>query len=58
MSQTARIKPFKLKDPKTGYSIEVEVTPQYSILSINDRHYYFKKETGEFDGTSFEIKEN
>jgi hypothetical protein len=58
MKDIAHIKPFSLNDPKTGHLIEVKVTSRYSILSINDRHYYFKKETGEFDGTSFEMKEN
>jgi len=49
----AYIKPFEYKDSLTGRSIAIRTTPQYSILSIDDRKYYFIKETGQFDGTSF-----
>lgn len=56
--EAAQIRPFKLQDKLTGQKIEIKTTPYYSILSINSREYYFTKETGEFDGTSFQVKEN
>jgi len=45
------IKPFEYKDMITGNRIRIEVSPYYSKLIINNRVYYFIKETGEFDGT-------
>ena len=45
----AIIKPFEHED------VAVTISPYYSILSINGKNYYFIKETGEFDGTLFDI---
>jgi len=55
--EVAQIRPFKYQDKLTGQKIEIKTTPYYSILSISNREYYFIKETGEFDGTSFQPKE-
>jgi hypothetical protein len=52
MMKLVSIKPFEFKDSSTGNLIKVSVSPQYSILSINNRSYYFLPETGEFDGVS------
>jgi hypothetical protein len=56
--KVVQIKPFKFQDKLTGQKIEIRATPYYSMLSIDSRKYYFIKETGEFDGTSFQVKEN
>ena len=56
-AETVKIKPFEYEDLVTGYKIRIEVTPYYFKLIIDDRTYYFKRESGEFDGTSFPIKE-
>jgi hypothetical protein len=48
----ATIKPFRFKERLTGNTIKVSVSPFYSLLSVNDRTYYFMPKTGEFDGTS------
>lgn len=56
--EIAQIRPFKLQDKLTGQKIEIKTTPYYSILSIDGREYYFIKETGKFDGTSFQPKED
>ncbi len=55
--EMAQIEPFRLHDELTGHIIEVRVSPYYSIPSVDERHYYFKRETGEFDGDSFTPKE-
>ena len=46
------IKPWGYEDPETGDKVAVSVSPHYSKLTINDREYYFIRETGEFDGTA------
>ena len=43
--------PWELDDRLTGNRVKIEVSPQYSELQINNRHYYFHRETGNFDGT-------
>ena len=53
----AVIQPFKLNDKKTGNIIEVKRTPNYSILLINERSFYFDLKTGEFDGVSADINQ-
>ncbi len=50
MSEMAVIKPFDHEDPETGDRITVSVSERYSKLTINDREYYFIRETGKFDG--------
>ena len=51
-TELAVIKPFECVDKLTGDKISIRVSPFYTILSINQREYYFLPETGEFDGTS------
>lgn len=51
----ALIKPFELHDAVTGDKIKLTTSPQYSVLSINDRSYYFFRETGKLDGTSVDL---
>lgn len=38
---TAVIAPFELHDAVTGDKVKLTVSPQYSVLSIDDRSYYF-----------------
>lgn len=49
---TATIRPFCYKDDVTGETISVTISPEYSILTVGDREYYFKRESGAFDGTA------
>lgn len=51
----AMIEPFKLQDEVTGVKIKLIVSPLYSVLSINDRSYYFYRENGKLDGTSTDL---
>ena len=46
----ALIQPFEYMDEETGNRISVSVSPYYSKLTINNRDYFFVRETGEFDG--------
>jgi hypothetical protein len=54
---TAVIRPFVHRDEITGQTVTVTISPQYSILKVGDREYYFKRESGEFDGTSISAPE-
>lgn len=56
-TELARIKQFKYDDKLTGHKITIQVSPYYSKLFVDDRIYYFNKETGEFDGTSIPTRE-
>lgn len=52
MSESAIMKPVEIDDSVTGNLVRVELSPFYSILKVNERCYYFSRETGEYDGTS------
>jgi hypothetical protein len=49
---TAVIRPFSHKDGVTGQTVSVTISPQYSILRVGNREYYFMRESGAFDGTA------
>lgn len=55
MEELAQIKPLVYQDRVTGDSVEISVSSHYSILRINERYYYFTKETGELDGTGRDV---
>lgn len=50
-AEFAMIAPFEYADPETGDLIAVSSSPLYSKIRVNDKEYYFIRETGEFDGT-------
>lgn len=52
MIELAFIEPFAYSDPETGDKIAVSVTDFYTKLSVNDREYYFVRESGTFDGAA------
>ena len=54
--EVAVIKPMSYDDPETGNRITISVSPFYSKVTVNDREYYFIRETGEFDGTGWPHK--
>jgi len=56
-AELAKIKPFEYEDALTGHKIAVKVSPFFYTLHIDDRVYYFTKETGELDGTSIPMRE-
>lgn len=55
--EAAVIRPFEFSDEVTGDAISVTVNERYSIITVNRRSYYFRRETGEFDGaaTSYRV---
>ena len=56
MNDRALIKPLVYDDLVTGNKIEVSLSEYYSRLKINERKYYFIRETGAFDGTAMPMK--
>jgi len=54
---TAIIRPFTYRDETTGETVSVTISPQYSILTVGDREYYFMRESGAFDGTAIAARE-
>jgi hypothetical protein len=54
---TAVIRPFTLQDEVTGQTISVTISQRYSILTVGNRQYYFKRENGAFDGTAIAAEE-
>jgi len=46
------IQPFNYKGEVTGDTISVSVSPEYSKITVNNREYYFIRETSKFDGTA------
>ena len=41
-----------------GEKIKLEVSPYYLKVIVGRKTYYFEKETGKYDGTSFAMTEN
>ena len=54
---TAVIRPFTHRDEVTGQTVSVTISPHYSILTVGEREYYFKRESGAFDGTAIAAEE-
>ena len=54
---TAVIRPFIHKDEVSGQTVSITISPQYSVLTVGDREYYFKRESGAFDGTAIAAEE-
>jgi hypothetical protein len=50
--EKALIAAFEYVDEINGDKISVSVSPYYSKLTVNDREYFFVRETGEFDGAA------
>ncbi len=50
--ECARIRPFRYLDPENRDTISVSVSPYYAKITVNDREYFFFRETGEFDGAA------
>ena len=51
----AIIKPFKYEDLVIQRKIALRTSLYYTTLVIDGREYLFEKETGEFDGISWDI---
>ena len=49
----AIIEPLEYEDMLTEHKISVKVSPYYSKFSVDNREYYFERESGKFDGTGY-----
>ncbi|MFQ5645420.1 MAG: hypothetical protein ACE5GM_00690 [bacterium] len=49
LDPVAEIKPGYYEDKITGDKIGISVTSDYSIVRVNEKEYYFIRESGEFD---------
>ena len=56
MTVLTTTKPIKCDE--LGDKIKLEVSPYYFKVIVGRKTYYFEKETGKFDGTSFDMTEN
>ncbi len=43
-------------DDLTGQMISVRKSRYFTVISVGDRDYYFKRLTGRFDGTGYQIR--
>ena len=50
IDRLAWIEPTEFDDPITGDHIAVSVSEFYSKITVNDREYFFTRETGRYDG--------
>lgn len=47
------VQPIDYPDMVTGDRIRVQVGKRFTVISVNNRDYYFKRFTGRFDGTGY-----
>lgn len=53
----AKIKEFEYVDPITNETVYLSTGARYSVLRIGDRHFFFNRLTGQFDGTGTSLQE-
>jgi len=56
ITQLAETKPIECDDLRD--KIKLEVSPYYFKVIVGKKTWYWKKDTGEFDGTSFKVVED
>ena len=47
------VKPLEYADRVTGDYISIRISPRFTVFSVNNRDYYFRRFTGKFDGTGY-----
>jgi hypothetical protein len=55
MAELATTKPIECNE--LGDKIKLEISPYYLEVNVGSKTYYFKRETGEFDGTSYHLRD-
>jgi len=50
LRRPALIRPFDYRDPKTGQVVSLRTSSRYAVLTIDERAFYFFRESGRFDG--------
>jgi hypothetical protein len=53
----AKIKEFEYVDPITSESVYLSTGTRYSVLRVGDKHFFFDRLTGRFNGTGTSFKE-
>jgi hypothetical protein len=48
----ATIRPFTFREGRPEEHVAISVTPDYTVLTVGRRQFYFIRETGAFDGVS------
>lgn len=49
------VKPLEYPDRVTGDYIRIRISSRFTIISVNNRDYYFKRLTGRFGGTGYAL---
>ena len=50
------VTPIEYADRVTGDYISIRIDKYFTVISVNNRDYYFRRLTGEFDGTGFVMR--
>jgi hypothetical protein len=53
----AKIKEFEYVDPITNETVYLSTGTRYSVLHVGDKHFFFDRLTGRFDGTGTSFQE-
>jgi len=54
---SARIREFEHVDPITNETIYLSTGTRYSVLHVGDKHFFFDRLTGRFDGTGTSLSD-
>lgn len=50
------IRGIEYPDRVTGDYISIRVNKRFTVISVNNRDYYFRRLTGKFDGTGYVVR--
>jgi hypothetical protein len=53
----AKIKEFEYVDPVTNETVYLSTGTRFSVLRVGDKHFFFDRLTGRFNGTGTSFKE-
>lgn len=51
LSVPGLLRPMLYDDPVTGDRVQVSIGSRFTVLTVNGRDFYFRRLSGEFDGT-------
>lgn len=49
------VQPMEIRDTLMGSNISVRVSGYFTVISVDGRDFYFKRLTGEYDGSGMSI---
>lgn len=50
------VTPIDYADRVTGDYISIRINKYFTVISVNNRDYYFRRFTGKFDGTGYVVR--